>query len=121
MYGSVFFVNKNCYQECCFLTFGDFQSDGVTPLWIACLKGHLTIVMALLAKGASVRAVEVCGVCPPMNGYLSSYGARWPLRCLHFQMDSGCTTLHVASLKGSAPLVTALLGAGAAVDATRVR
>jgi hypothetical protein len=94
----------------------------VTPLWIACLKGHLTIVMTLLAKGASVRAVEVRGVRPSMNAYLLRYGASWPQRfLLRFQMDSGCTTLHVASLNGSAPVVTALLGAGAAIDATRVR
>jgi hypothetical protein len=77
--------------------------------------------MTLLAKGASVRAVEVRGVRPSMNVHLSQYGAKRPLRFLRFQMDSGSTALHVASLNGSAPVVTALLGAGAAIDATRVR
>ena len=48
-------VNMRDILVCC-------QTNGVTPLHIACLHRHTKVVAALLAAGASVDAVTVCTV-----------------------------------------------------------
>ena len=36
------------------------QADGTTPLFVACQKGHVTVVTALLDHGASTALATVC-------------------------------------------------------------
>ena len=38
---------------------GVWQTDGTTPLYAACLKGHVEVVRVLVATGAAVNQARV--------------------------------------------------------------
>jgi hypothetical protein len=37
-----------------------WQTDGTTPLYTACLNGHVEVVRALVGAGAAVNQANVC-------------------------------------------------------------
>ncbi|KQV15311.1 MULTISPECIES: ankyrin repeat domain-containing protein [unclassified Kitasatospora] len=99
-------------------------NDGHTPLHVAARDGHTDIVVALLAAGADVNAVEPCFGAVPLhkavyNGHAAITGllvARPGIQ-LDFQgATNGYTPLHDALWHGYEDCVRILLDAGARTD-----
>lgn len=95
--------------------------DGRTPLYVACLLGHLDVVKALLDGGADVNKAHKDGFTPlyvaSQSGYrdivavLIAKGAE-----VNKADKDGFTPLYAASENGHLGIVQALLSSGADVN-----
>ena len=97
------------------------NEKGRTPLWIACLKGHVEVARLLLEKGAEVDRVSKKGVTPLLiacqQGHVDTArllldkGAK-----VDRAEKEGATPLYIACRKGHVEAVRLLLDNGAEVD-----
>ena len=99
-----------------------FNNGFVTPLTLAASKGHIAIVIALLAKGAAVNEVAANGLTPlyaavrigylPLVNVLLEVGGDFKT-----SMSDGRTLLFVAVEHGHLEIVQTLLARGADANA----
>ena len=66
------------------------QTDGTTPLHIACQSGHISVVKALVALGAAVNQLDVSPLYVLGHAVLT--------RCAH---DPACKLAHMFPLRSS--------------------
>lgn len=85
-------------QTCGLFNVNDHGDDGVTPLHVAVLNGHLEIVKLLIADGANVNAKYNDNIVPCM-------------------FCRGGTPLHVAAFYGRKDIAELLIASGADVNA----
>jgi type II secretory pathway predicted ATPase ExeA len=94
------------------------DENGLTPLMLAVIHGHVGIVGTLLGYGADVNARDRAGVTPLMMAANNNRSALLPLLLergadVNARTDSGWTALMYATWQGHINLVRRLLQAGA--------
>jgi ankyrin repeat protein len=98
------------------------DSDGVTPLFLACIEGKEQLAKALLEAKAKVNTKNNDGcsalLAAALEGHEGIVGLLIETKAdIELTDNNGYTALHWAALGGKAPTVKQLLSAGAQVNA----
>lgn len=117
-------LHMSCQYEACFIPRAP-SATRVLPILSVCAPSSCHGRRTLLARGASIHAVDVDG-CTPLHG--ASAGGQATMAALlieHGAMidamdDDGCTALHAAVADGHSDVVALLLRSGVRLDVESV-